>query len=182
MGVRGADSNVRNGCLRFGWQIALQCLSLEGDKLNTAFIPGQDPLAHFCLRVRRQEGEAWEDCRLHGEPPPNGVVTAFVPHVRGFPHGATIVSQGGHGTVMKALAHGLPLVCLPLCGAQPAVAARVVRHKECALAMAAPQTMAHHQHPSEVCEKKPAMAYTTGSRRCVEPRLTPRLGPPADRA
>ena len=49
-------------------------------------------------------------------PPPNVVVTACVPHARGFPHVAAIVSQCGHGTVMKALAHGLPLICLPLCG------------------------------------------------------------------
>jgi len=61
-----ADSNVRNGCLRFGRQIALQCLFLEGDKLNTDFIPVQDPLANFCLRVCMQEGEELEDFRLHG--------------------------------------------------------------------------------------------------------------------
>ena len=72
-------------------------------------------------------------------PPPHVVVTACVPHARGFPHVAAIVSQGGHETVLKALAHGLPLVCLPLCGDQPEVAARVLIHKECSLAMAAPQ-------------------------------------------
>ena len=59
-------------------------------------------------------------------PPPNVVVTEFVPHARVFPHVAAIVSQCGHGTVMKALAHGIPLVCLPLFGDQPEVAARVV--------------------------------------------------------
>jgi len=59
-------------------------------------------------------------------PPPNVVVTDFVPHARVLPHVAAIVSQCGHGTVMKALAHGIPLVCLPLFGDQPEVAARVV--------------------------------------------------------
>ena len=95
-------------------------------------------------------------------PPPNVVVTAFVPHARGFPHVAASVSQGGHGTGMKALAHGIPLVCLPLCGDQPEVAARVVIHKECSLAMAAPQPIAHQQRSHEVFEKKPYMACTTG--------------------
>jgi UDP:flavonoid glycosyltransferase YjiC (YdhE family) len=95
-------------------------------------------------------------------PPPHVVVTEFVPHARGFPHVATIVSQGGHGTVMKALAHGIPLVCLPLCGDRPEVAARVVIHKEGSLAMAAPQPIAHQQRSHEVFEKKQSMACTTG--------------------
>jgi UDP:flavonoid glycosyltransferase YjiC (YdhE family) len=95
-------------------------------------------------------------------PPPYVVVTACVPHARGFPHVATIVSQGGHGTVMQALAHGIPLVCLPLCGDQPAVAARVVIHTEGSLALAAPQPMAHQQRLHAVCEKQPYMACTTG--------------------
>jgi hypothetical protein len=94
-------------------------------------------------------------------PPPHVVVTACVPHARGFPHGATLVSQGGHGTVMQALAHGIPLVCLPLCGDQPEVAARVVIHKECSLAMVAPQPMAHQHRSHEVCEKQPYMVCTT---------------------
>lgn len=59
-------------------------------------------------------------------PPLNVVLTDFVPHARVLPHVAAIVSQCGHGTVMKALAHGIPLVCLPLFADQPGVAARVV--------------------------------------------------------
>jgi UDP:flavonoid glycosyltransferase YjiC (YdhE family) len=37
-----------------------------------------------------------------------------------------MVTQCGLGTVMKALAHGVPLVCIPLVGDQPDNAARVV--------------------------------------------------------
>jgi hypothetical protein len=64
-------------------------------------------------------------------PPPNVVVTAFVPHARGFPHVATIVSQGGHGTVMKALAHGIPLVehFVSPCQAKPLVDSKVEADK-----------------------------------------------------
>jgi UDP:flavonoid glycosyltransferase YjiC (YdhE family) len=39
-----------------------------------------------------------------------------------------MVTQCGLGTVMKALAHGEPLVCIPLVGDQPDNAARVVAH------------------------------------------------------
>ena len=58
--------------------------------------------------------------------PENVVLTAFAPHALILPQVAAIVSQCGHGTVMKALAHGIPLVCLPLVGDQSDVAARVV--------------------------------------------------------
>jgi UDP:flavonoid glycosyltransferase YjiC (YdhE family) len=43
-----------------------------------------------------------------------------------LPHVDAMVTQCGLGTVMKALAHGVPLVCIPLLGDQPDNAARVV--------------------------------------------------------
>lgn len=58
--------------------------------------------------------------------PANVILTPFVPHALVLPQVTAIVSQCGHGTVMKALAHGVPLVCLPLLGDQPDIAARVV--------------------------------------------------------
>jgi len=58
--------------------------------------------------------------------PANVVLESFVPHALVLPQVAVMVSQCGHGTVMKALAHGVPLVCLPLRGDQPDIAARVV--------------------------------------------------------
>jgi MGT family glycosyltransferase len=57
--------------------------------------------------------------------PPNVVVETFLPHEAVLPHASAIVSQCGHGTVMKALLCGVPLVCLPLVGDQPGIAARV---------------------------------------------------------
>ena len=39
---------------------------------------------------------------------------------------SAVVTHGGHGTVMRALAHGLPLLCLPMGRDQDDVAARVV--------------------------------------------------------
>ena len=58
--------------------------------------------------------------------PPNVIVETFVPHASVLPHVAAMVTQCGMGTLMKALAHGIPLVCVPLVGDQPDNAARVV--------------------------------------------------------
>jgi MGT family glycosyltransferase len=59
-------------------------------------------------------------------PPPNVILETFVPHTAVLPHVDAMVTQCGLGTVMKALAHGAPLVCIPLVGDQPDNAARVV--------------------------------------------------------
>lgn len=60
--------------------------------------------------------------------PPNVHVAKFVPHGTVLPHAAAVVTHGGHGTVMSALRHGLPLVCLPMGRDQADVAARVTWH------------------------------------------------------
>ena len=57
---------------------------------------------------------------------PNIRLETYVPHTAVLPHVAAVVTQGGLGTVMKALAHGLPLVCIPILGDQHDNAARVV--------------------------------------------------------
>jgi UDP:flavonoid glycosyltransferase YjiC (YdhE family) len=59
-------------------------------------------------------------------PPPNVILETFIPHAAVLPHIDAMVTQCGLGTVMKALARGVPLVCLPLVGDQPDNAARVV--------------------------------------------------------
>jgi len=58
--------------------------------------------------------------------PENVVVVASAPHARVFPRAAAVVTHAGHGTVMRALAHGLPLLCLPMGRDQDDNAARVV--------------------------------------------------------
>jgi len=53
-------------------------------------------------------------------------VAAYVPHAAVLPHSAVAINHAGHGSVMQALAFGVPLVCMPSVGAdQPIVAARV---------------------------------------------------------
>jgi UDP:flavonoid glycosyltransferase YjiC (YdhE family) len=58
--------------------------------------------------------------------PPNVRLETFVPHAAVLPQASAMVTQCGLGTLMKALAHGVPLVCIPLLGDQPDNAARVV--------------------------------------------------------
>lgn len=47
-------------------------------------------------------------------PRANTTVTGFVPHDRLLPHASLVVSHGGLGTVMAALSHGVPMLCLPM--------------------------------------------------------------------
>ncbi|HSI92090.1 MAG TPA: glycosyltransferase [Jiangellaceae bacterium] len=61
------------------------------------------------------------------DPVPHNVeVQHWVPHAEVLPEASLVVTHAGHGTVMAALAHGVPMVCLPLGREQPDNAARVV--------------------------------------------------------
>jgi MGT family glycosyltransferase len=58
--------------------------------------------------------------------PPNAAVVGYVPHAAVLPYAALAINHAGHGSVMAALAHGVPLVCLPTLGAdQSIIAGRV---------------------------------------------------------
>lgn len=46
--------------------------------------------------------------------PPNVRLVASASHSAVFPHAAAVVTHAGHGTVMRALAAGLPVVCMPM--------------------------------------------------------------------
>ncbi len=65
---------------------------------------------------------------LRSVPPANVHVVRFVPHAQVLPEAAVVVTHAGLGTVHVALAHGLPLVCLPIGRDQPDNAARVAWH------------------------------------------------------
>jgi MGT family glycosyltransferase len=58
--------------------------------------------------------------------PQNVVVVEAAPHGQVFPHADAFVTHGGHGSVMKALAHGVPLVALPMGRDQDDTAIRIV--------------------------------------------------------
>ena len=58
--------------------------------------------------------------------PANVVVRQFLPHGALLPCARVVITHAGLGTVMAALAHGVPLVCVPLKNDQFENAARVV--------------------------------------------------------
>jgi MGT family glycosyltransferase len=62
-------------------------------------------------------------------PPTDDVaVVRSAPHGRILPHADVVVTHCGHGTTLKALAAGVPMVCIPMGRDQNDTAARVVHH------------------------------------------------------
>jgi len=59
---------------------------------------------------------------------PNVHVCQSAPHSELFKEAAVVVTHAGHGTVIRALAAGVPLVCLPMGRDQNDTAARVAYH------------------------------------------------------
>jgi MGT family glycosyltransferase len=59
------------------------------------------------------------------EVPGNVTVVASAPHSAVLPHADAVVTHAGHGTVIKALANGVPVLCMPVGRDQPDTAARV---------------------------------------------------------
>ena len=57
--------------------------------------------------------------------PANATVTGRVPHAAVVPGAAAVVCHAGLGTILAALRHGVPLVCIPLGRDQPLNAAAV---------------------------------------------------------
>lgn len=62
------------------------------------------------------------------QPSANVVVRASVAHAQVFPQASVVVTHAGHGTVIRALSYGLPLLCVPMGRDQGDDAARVVAH------------------------------------------------------
>jgi MGT family glycosyltransferase len=61
--------------------------------------------------------------------PRNVQIVRSAPHAAVLREAAVVVTHAGHGTVMKALAAGVPMVCLPMGRDQNDNAARVVAHR-----------------------------------------------------
>jgi len=58
--------------------------------------------------------------------PDNVVVRHYVPHGALLDRAAVMITHSGHGSVMSALAHGVPLVCVPFARDQRDVAIRAM--------------------------------------------------------
>jgi UDP:flavonoid glycosyltransferase YjiC (YdhE family) len=59
-----------------------------------------------------------------GPQPANVHIERYIPQAMLLPHCQLVVSHGGSGSVMSALAHGLPMVVIPMGADQPLNAAR----------------------------------------------------------
>jgi len=83
-----------------------------------------DALGRLPVRGLITTGPAIEPSELRA--PANVTVVQSAPHSEVLRQAAAVVTHAGHGTVIKALAHGVPLVTIPLGRDQPDNAARVV--------------------------------------------------------
>ena len=84
-----------------------------------------EALADRRLRVLVTVGSERDPAELLSVPP-NARVERTVSHAAVLEHAALLVSHAGHGSVMKALWYGRPMVLVPWGRDQPGVAARAV--------------------------------------------------------
>ena len=147
-----------------------------------------DALAPLPIRLLVTIGDAPDPGAL-GPLPANVHVEPWVTQDAVAPHAAAIVCHGGHGSTLGALAHGVPLVVLPLfsidqwanagaverCGAGIALTAE--RDTRQVLALPSPATLA---------ELRPAVELVVGDRdhryRAMDIAQSMRALPPVDAA
>jgi MGT family glycosyltransferase len=80
-------------------------------------------LGQLDVRALVTLGRSMSDARY--VPASNVWLTDWAPHERVLPHASLVVTHGGHGTVLKALRHGVPVLVTPMCCDQFDVAVRV---------------------------------------------------------
>ena len=93
-----------------------------GDDLPLAEM-ALEALAGMPVRVALTLGPGHDPAEFMS-PPPNAHVEQSIPHSAVLEHACLLVSHAGHGSVMKALWHGTPMVLVPWGRDQPGVAAR----------------------------------------------------------
>jgi len=81
-------------------------------------------LADLKVRAVITVGPAVDPQELAG--PTNVFICRSAPHSQLLPHSAVVVTHAGHGTVIRSLAAGVPLLCMPMGRDQNDNAARVV--------------------------------------------------------
>jgi UDP:flavonoid glycosyltransferase YjiC (YdhE family) len=88
---------------------------LESGDLFARVLAG---LAELPVEVVATTGPELDPAEL-GPQPPNVRLERHLPHADVLPRCSAVVTHGGSGTVLGALAHGLPLVVVPLGADQP---------------------------------------------------------------
>lgn len=78
------------------------------------------------------------------EAPPNVEVVQAAPHSRILTEASVVITHAGHGTMIKTLAAGVPMVCIPMGRDQKDNTVRALRHGGCVRlsAKSAPDTIA----------------------------------------
>jgi UDP:flavonoid glycosyltransferase YjiC (YdhE family) len=94
--------------------------NVEAGDLYTRVLTGLRELGRDVIATI---GEELEPAEL-GCQPPHVHVATFVPMAAALPYCAVVVSHGGSGSLVAALAHGLPSVLLPMGADQPGNAER----------------------------------------------------------
>ncbi len=84
-----------------------------------------DALAGLPVRALVTTGPALAEERI-ASPAPHVVVVPTAPHSKVLERAALAITHCGHGTTLRALAAGVPLVCIPMGRDQNDTAARVV--------------------------------------------------------
>jgi UDP:flavonoid glycosyltransferase YjiC (YdhE family) len=115
-----------------------------------------DALGGLPVRGLVTTGPALEPSALTSTP--NVTVVSSAPHSRVLQHASVVITHGGHGTVMKALAAGIPLLILPHGRDQADTAARVTSRgagivlrssaRPAAIAAAIRQLLQHDRYPA----------------------------------
>jgi len=84
-------------------------------------------LADLPVDVVATVGAHLDPTEIAARAPANAAITGYVRHAALLPGAALLVTHAGLGTVLAGLAHGVPMVCLPLGRDQPDNAAAVAR-------------------------------------------------------
>ena len=130
-----------------GWARVVGPLMYERPADDVAMPPGDDPLVLIAPSTSQDRGQRMLRSALEGlagEPvrviattnirgdasvpvtvPANASVVDWLSYKRVMPHCAAVVCHAGHGTVVRALASGVPLVAAPAAGDMGENAARV---------------------------------------------------------
>lgn len=85
-----------------------------------------DALATLPVRAIVSRGPSVREGEVVGTS--NVVVVDSVPHDQVLPQASVLVTHCGHGTAMKGLAAGVPMMCIPIGRDQTDNAARIVHH------------------------------------------------------
>lgn len=106
--------------------VTLGTVSGRSEKSRSAYRAVLEALSTLPVRALLTTGPVMPHEEL-GTIPPNVTVEAFVPQAEVLPLADAVICHGGSGTLLGALAHGLPQVVVPLFADQPHNAAAVAR-------------------------------------------------------